>query len=176
MIVEIIRLICHLTDTVDVWRVIITGNEIDHSSSNYKNIRTWQIYWPHENTGIYSKAILHQSIRWLFSLIVLSSIFIDHYSDVIMSTMVYEITGVSIAYSTVCSGKYQRNNQSSTSLAFLRGIHRTDEFPRHWTNNAETVFNWWRHHVYLQRLSQRGRNFPTTLWYRALAGGIDIRK
>ena len=47
-----------------------------------------------------------------------------HYNDVIMSAMASQITGVSIAYSAVCSGADQRKHQSSTSLAFVRGIHR----------------------------------------------------
>ena len=40
----------------------------------------------------------------------------DNYSDVIMNVMVSQITGVSIVYSTVCSGADQRN---------IKG-------PRHW--------------------------------------------
>ena len=47
----------------------------------------------------------------------------DHYSDVIMSMMAPQITGVSIVYSTICSGPQQRKYQSSASLAFVRGIH-----------------------------------------------------
>ena len=47
-----------------------------------------------------------------------------HYNDVIMSAMVSQITGVSIVCSTVCSGADQRKYQSSTSLVFVRGIHR----------------------------------------------------
>ena len=47
-----------------------------------------------------------------------------HYSDVIMSTIVSQITSLTIIYSTVCSGTYQRKHQSSASLAFVRGIHR----------------------------------------------------
>ena len=47
-----------------------------------------------------------------------------HYNDVIMSAMASEITGVSIVYSTVCSGADQRKYQRSASLAFMRGIHR----------------------------------------------------
>ena len=49
---------------------------------------------------------------------------VPHHSDVIMSSIASQITGVSIAYSTVCSGTDQRKHQSSTSLAFVRGIHR----------------------------------------------------
>ena len=49
---------------------------------------------------------------------------LKHYNDVIMSAMVSQITGVSIVYSTVCSGSDQRKHRSSASLAFVRVIHR----------------------------------------------------
>ena len=41
-----------------------------------------------------------------------------------MSAMASQITGVSIVYSTVCWGTDQRKHENSTSLAFVRGIHR----------------------------------------------------
>ena len=41
-----------------------------------------------------------------------------------MSAMASQITGVSFVYSTACSGAYQRQHQSCSSLAFVRGIHR----------------------------------------------------
>ena len=44
----------------------------------------------------------------------------DHYSDIILSAMVYQITSLTIVYSTIYSG----TNQSSVSLAFVQGIHR----------------------------------------------------
>ena len=47
-----------------------------------------------------------------------------HYTEVIMSVMGSQITGVSIVYSIVCSGTDQRKYQSSVSLAFVRGIHQ----------------------------------------------------
>ena len=47
-----------------------------------------------------------------------------HHSDDIMSAMASQITGVSIVYSTVCSGAGQRKHQSSASLAFVKGLHR----------------------------------------------------
>ena len=47
-----------------------------------------------------------------------------HYGDVIMSVMGSQITSLTIVYSTVYSGADQRKYQSSTSLAFMRGIHR----------------------------------------------------
>ena len=46
----------------------------------------------------------------------------SHYSDAIMSAMASQITGVPILYSSVCSGADQRKRQSSSSLAFVRGI------------------------------------------------------
>ena len=39
--------------------------------------------------------------------------------------MAYQITAVSIVCSTVCSGADQRKQQSSASLAFVRGILRS---------------------------------------------------
>ena len=56
----------------------------------------------------------HQIQYWL----------ILHYCDAMMGAMVSQITGVTIVYSTVCSGADQRKRQSSASLAFVRGTHR----------------------------------------------------
>ena len=47
-----------------------------------------------------------------------------HYSDVIISAMVSQVTGISIVSSTVGSDGDQRKYQSSMSLAFVRGIHQ----------------------------------------------------
>ena len=47
-----------------------------------------------------------------------------HYSDVIMDTIVSQITSLTIDYSTVYSDADQRKHQSSASLAFVRKIHR----------------------------------------------------
>ena len=49
---------------------------------------------------------------------------IAHYGDVIMSAMASQVTSITIVYSTVYSGADQRKHQSSTSLAFVRGIHQ----------------------------------------------------
>ena len=51
-------------------------------------------------------------------------IWLDHYCDVLMRAMAFQITSLVIVYSTVYSGADQRKHQSSASLAFLRGIHR----------------------------------------------------
>ena len=68
---------------------------------------------------------------------------ITHYNDVIMGTIASQITSLTIVYSTVYSDADQRKHESSTSLAFVRGIHRS---PVNWPV-AENVFIWWRHHV-----------------------------
>ena len=46
------------------------------------------------------------------------------YNDVIISTMAFQITGVSIVYSTVGKSPDQRKQQSSASLASVWGNHR----------------------------------------------------
>ena len=51
-------------------------------------------------------------------------IYVSHYDDVIISAMAPQDTSLTIVYSTVYSGADQRKYQSSTSLAFVRGIHR----------------------------------------------------
>ena len=48
-----------------------------------------------------------------------------------MSAMASQITGVSIVYSTFCSGTDQRKHQSSASLAFMKGIHRWPVYSPH---------------------------------------------
>ena len=46
-------------------------------------------------------------------------------SDAIMSAMASQITSLTSVYSIVYSGADQRKHQSSTSPAFVRGIHRS---------------------------------------------------
>ena len=48
----------------------------------------------------------------------------NNFSDVIISTMASQITGVSIVQTTVLSGADQRKHQSSAILAFVRGNHQ----------------------------------------------------
>ena len=48
-----------------------------------------------------------------------------HYNVAIRSAMASQITSFTIVYSTVYSGADQRKHQSSASLAFVRGIHRS---------------------------------------------------
>ena len=48
-----------------------------------------------------------------------------HYNDVIMGAMASQITSLTIVCSIGYSGADQRKHQSSASLAFVRGIHRS---------------------------------------------------
>ena len=66
-----------------------------------------------------------------------------HYSEVIMMAIASQITGISIVYSTICSGAYQRKHQNSVSLGFVP----CDEWiPTKRASNAENFSIWWRHH------------------------------
>ena len=68
------------------------------------------------------------TLRYLEILNGVSDFALLHYSDDIVSAMASQITGVSIVYSTVCSGADQRKHQTSASLTFVGGggggIHR----------------------------------------------------
>ena len=62
-----------------------------------------------------------------------------------------ECDGVSyhltIVYSTVYLGAYQRKHQSSASLAFVQGIHQWPvNSPSQRASNAENVSIWWCRH------------------------------
>ena len=47
-----------------------------------------------------------------------------HCRDVIMGSMAFQITSLTIVYSTVYAGVDQRNHKGSAPLAFVSGIHR----------------------------------------------------
>ena len=54
----------------------------------------------------------------------------SHYTDVLMSTTVSQITSLTVVYSTVYSDADGRKHQSSASLAFVWGINRDRWIPR----------------------------------------------
>ena len=72
-------------------------------------------------------------------------------SDAIwMGTMASQIPSLTIVYSTIYSGADQRKHQSSASLAFVRGIYRSQgEFHAQMGSIAESIFIWRCHHVTL---------------------------
>ena len=55
----------------------------------------------------------------------------SHYNVVTMGAIATQITSLTIVYSTVYSDAIQRKHQSSASLAFVRGVPVTGEFPVH---------------------------------------------
>ena len=65
-----------------------------------------------------------------------------HYSDVIMSAMASQITGVSKVWVTVCSGAYQGKQQSKLRVTGLCVRYR---LPSQMASNAENISLWWRH-------------------------------
>ena len=72
----------------------------------------------------------------------------EHYNDVVISVMAFQITELTIVYSAVYSGADQRKHQSSASMAFVRGIHHGEfigEFPAERASNAENVSISWRY-------------------------------
>ena len=110
-------------------------------NSNVKNVSIW---WFHNDAGQHVPISCHNymvCLPWIFFSpsvpevkgIVNSALYnlpLD-YSDVKMSVMVSKITSISIVHSTICLGANQRNHQSSTTLAFVRGIRQWPVNPLH---------------------------------------------
>ena len=67
---------------------------------------------------------IHNTTWYQWAKVLSLNLYAAHYSDVIMSMMASQITGVVIVYWMFCSSADQTKHQSSTSLAFVRGIHR----------------------------------------------------
>ena len=68
----------------------------------------------------------------------INSVRLEHYIDVIMTTMASQITSLTVLYSTVYSDADQRKHQSSASLAFVWKIHQDPgEFPAQMASYAD---------------------------------------
>ena len=67
---------------------------------------------------------------------------LSHYTDVTMSAMASQITRVSIVCPIVCSGTGQRSHQTSASLPFVRGIHRSPVDAPHNGTGTRKMFSW----------------------------------
>ena len=72
-----------------------------------------------------SKIALSNDVNLRLVTMSFMDVIFAHYSDAIMSTLTSQITGVSIVYSSDCSGADQIKHHRSGSLAFVRGIHRS---------------------------------------------------
>ena len=95
--------------------------------------------------------LMLSSMDIMFSIHAFAS---SHYGDVIIYLRASQIASVSVVCSTVGSGVDQRKHQSSSSLAFVQGIHRWPvNSPHKWpvtrkmfpfddviTNHANVVF------------------------------------
>ena len=66
-----------------------------------------------------------------------------HYSDVIMSAMAFQITGVSIAGSGTDKKKTSKLRATGPCV---ENSPLTGEFPAQKASNTENVSIWWRHH------------------------------
>ena len=71
-----------------------------------------------------------------------------HYNNVIMTTVVCQITSLKIVYSIVYSGADQRNIKASRHWPLCGDFTGTGEFPAQRASYAENASIWWRHHVY----------------------------
>ena len=70
---------------------------------------------------------------------------IFHVSDIIMSAMASQITGISIVCSTIRRSK-KTSKLRGTGLNLWRNPPVADGFPSQRASNAENVSIWWRHH------------------------------
>ena len=120
-----------------------------HQAATWANI-DYLLIWPQERsfTKIQQK---HNNFQKMFLKIpfVKCGIWfsgLNHYSDVIVSTMSFEITASRLF--TRPFGADQRKHQSSASLAVVSGIHRWPANPpAQRASNVENVSIWWRHHM-----------------------------
>ena len=101
-----------LKDTI---YLILSGHDTELSWCHMA-IKTFQIT---------SNRLLQQQLIPAFSHTKITSISLIHYIDVKVGTMASQITSLTIVYTTVYSSTDQRKHQSSASLAFVQGIHRS---------------------------------------------------
>ena len=126
----------NFTPTVTKFCVMWEGLSLPHDTK-FGNCRCKIV----DSRSFHSWSLIH-GLRWSGLIKVgpgiyrsskhnINSILLEYYIDVIMSTMAFQITSLTIVYSTVYSGADQRKlHQSSASLAFVRGIHRSPMNPR----------------------------------------------
>ena len=86
-----------------------------------------------------------------------------------MSAMASQITSLSTVYLTVYSGTDQRKHQSSASLAFVRGIHRSPVNSSHkGPVTRKGVSIWWRHHDLTNTKTAKSVKYfiGCTVWFK----------
>ena len=89
-------------------------NQIPYEYFENHIVRYVYMSWIEGNIIAVHDKTIKKSLSWL----------VGHFNDVIMSAIAFQITSLTIVYSTVYSDADQRKHQSSASLAFVLGIHR----------------------------------------------------
>ena len=95
-----------------------------------------------------------------------------HYSDVIMSAIASQITSLTIVYLTSYSGADQRKHQSSASLAFVRGIHRSPVNSAHKGPVTRKIFPFDDVIMILRQCRCRSSNTEPSAAYTASKSGV----
>ena len=115
---------CQAQYTLQCWnscfKVGWAINEFQYVSDdnvNFKNVKNWMKWSDQNGRGDFARSYTTHQL-------------LNHYSDVIMSKMASQITGITIVYLTICLGADQRKHKNSVSLAFVKGIHQ-------WTVNSQ---------------------------------------
>ena len=112
---------------------------------------------------------------------------LSHYTDVTMSAMASQITRVSIVCPIIYSGTGQRNHQSSASLPFVRGIHRSPVDPPHKGTGTRKMFSFdnviMENYTYIIFQSSTATHFKysgtgrtcyvTRIWWRWAKQGVQ---
>ena len=105
-------------------------------------------------------------VAWPSESMKLTQFVSNHYNDVIMSTTASQITSLTIVYSAIYSRADQIKHQSSASLAFVRGIHRSpvnsphkgpvtrkmftfDDVIMHFSHGARGVTMWYQNNIFV---------------------------
>ena len=87
--------------------------------------RIYTLSYYHHQIGSMNYYPMFEVRSWNNGMRCMSLYILTYYSNVIMNAMVLKIPSLTIVNSTVYSGANQRKHQSSASLAFVRGIHRS---------------------------------------------------
>ena len=86
--------------------------------------------------------------------------FTNKYSDVIMSAMESQISGVPIVNSTVCSGAHKKTSKLRVTGLYEGNSPVTGEVTSQRASNAAKPSIWWRHHaIFLSNSTHNDRNF-----------------
>ena len=120
----------------------VTGEFPAQRASNAEIVSIWWRHHVHRrckcSMHIYPAKIWYGiNLYWIRS----------HYSDVIMSAMASQITGVSV----VCLFSHRSKKASKVRVTVCEGNSPViGEFPEQGASYAENISMWWRHHVILE--------------------------